>query len=124
MMLLGKDEEKVGETLDSTVEEAMVEELGDACRGDSASFKSALYARIAREANEMSELKSRADALGLKIEPKDSASALRKELAMALGGDAKRCDSADYCDGLIASAKPSVVTEGERVDSVSHQFPV
>lgn len=123
-MLLGKDEENVGEKLDSSVEEAMVEELGDACRGDSASFKSALFARIAREAVEMSELKSRADSLGLKVEPAQSANALRKSIALALGGDAKRCDSADYCDGIIASAKPSIVSGGERVDSKSEQFPV
>jgi len=51
-------------------------------------------------------LHRRADALGVVIPVEHrTEAAISRHLATSLGGDAARCDSVDYCAGVIASAK-------------------
>lgn len=88
---------------------AVTEELGDKARNDSASFKSALKERIEREAKDMSSLLDKARQLEVSVKG-STAGELRKNLALALGADAARCDSADYCDGVISSREPNVAS--------------
>lgn len=77
---------------------------------------------LAAAVGEVVELRLRADSLGVKLEgvPAD-AGAIRKAMALHLGGDPARCDSRDYCDGLIAApAKSSIdAATSTRVDSTA-----
>lgn len=110
-----KDEEKMVE--------AVVAEMGDEVRSDAAAFRARLDARIRDEVKACVALRLRADALDIKLpESAETASDLRKALALALGGDAARCDSADYCDGIIAGAKApeSATVRGDSVNPNSY----
>lgn len=115
------DEDMGGET---KVIEAVVSEMGEECRSDAAAFKSRLDARVRDEVRSIVSLHLRADALGVVVpETAETASQVRRELALALGADASRVDSADYCDGVIAAAKVTTSPAG-RVDSTHNHFPV
>lgn len=80
-----------------------IESLGLDVRADSLDIEGALTARVA----EVVELQQRADALGLEI-PADAKTpgAIRKALALGLKAPADRCDSDDFCAGVIAAAQP------------------
>lgn len=62
-------------------------------------------ALLASRVGEVVRLRERGTALGIKVpDALTGAGDIRRHLAKALGGDETRCDSADYCDGVIDRA--------------------
>jgi len=79
--------------------------LGGGVRADSESICAKIKEKIVQEGSAVAALRLRADSLKIEIpaEACDSES-IRKALALGLGGEANRCDSAEYCDGVIFAA--------------------
>lgn len=85
--------------------EALSAFLGGGVRADSESVISKIKDLITQESKAVADLRRRADSLKIELptDAQDSAS-IRKFIAIGLGAEESRCDSADFCDGVIFSA--------------------
>ncbi len=83
--------------------DAQLAAYADALPGDGGP-KERVDAIVSGRVAELIALHRRADELGEEIDPALHLDAARKALAVALGGDAQRCDSADYAQAVIDMA--------------------
>jgi len=79
--------------------------LGGGVRADSESICAKIKEKIVQEGQAVADLRLRADSLKVQLpESALDSDSIRKALALGLGGEEKRCDSAEYCDGIIFAA--------------------
>jgi hypothetical protein len=82
---------------------------------------------IDARADEIVSLRMRARDLGIAIpDGTKGAPATARVIAVALGADGARCDSLDYCRGVIDAAKPATRTADWRPETrtdTTHTFP-
>lgn len=120
--MVRSDSKKMVEFID-----AVAKELGEDVRNDAAKVSSAIRARCEIEGNLIAGLREKAQALKVTVPAtaKDSQS-IRKSIALSIGAEQTRCDSADYCDGLIDAAVKSAsqATAEVRNDSKDQSYPV
>ena len=108
----------------NAIVDAFVKELGEEARNDASKVSALLQARYQAEGLLLSELKSKANALKVTLpDTAVDAKSIRKHLAVSLGADAARCDSADFCDGLIEAAVKKAPEKAE-IRNDSNTYPL
>ena len=105
--------------------EAFVAELGEEVRNDASKVRSLLQSRVQAEGQLLSDLKSKANVLNVKLpDAAVDAKSIRRHLAVSLGADSARCDSADFCDGLIEAAVKKAPAKAETRNDSSFTYPI
>lgn len=85
--------------------EAIIVFLGGSVRADSEEIINKIKEKIGQEGQLVADLRQRADSLKIEIpESAKDSSSIRKAIAIGLGAEQSRCDSAEYCDGVIFAA--------------------
>lgn len=89
-------------------------------RADSDDVGGAIEARVTERVRADAALLERARELGVELPESSTPGTRAADLAIALGGDRQRADSADYCQGVIDSARPTTDTD-TRADAGDYQ---